>query len=497
MHSFLWWHHNSFWRFVCDWWPFFLLLFVLLFCYHLAHLAGVQDWLLFVSSCHLLLTDLSKTGWLARGGRTSHINKISPAWRFFIPDFQFSWMLYTFERLFDHRGKLLVWFDETESLLSPYIASIGLAGMVRWRKAGKRQTNFLSRLGVEVSLSMFSRFYHLIRGYLWLFLLLFFDTWLVFIDRYCVVFVLYPLFLLILFNILKHGLMERSRMVLRILRYFFHLRFLFYFIVLNNILLSFVGLFHLFQSSVNNSFLNNLFNSFLIHLKFKIIEVISKIHFVQFSKMFSSIGVLIISDHLFEGTVFNFRRPFLDLPQNLNISIGDQTIKIEGGQSWNNYIDYLLLVFLHFVHKILLDLPLSKPTSRSSFFLPLNAFRASLLAFSNSTIPSIAIYLALTCYLLWMGRQTSQRGNVHFSRWEEGYFWCKNEWWGVDGSSSWEFSGRHWIFFWTFKYYNNHFISIFVSTTFKLPLCMRPKTTLSKFYLALCSLSKWMQPVPV
>ena len=175
--------------------------------------------------------------------------------------------------------------------------------------------------------------------------------------------------------------MERSRVVLRILGYFFNLRLLFYFIVLNSILLSFVGLFNLFQSSIDNSFLNNFLNSFLIYLKFKIIEVVTKVHFVQFSKMFSSICVLIISNHLFEGTVFNFRRPFLDLPQNLYISIVDQTIQVEGGQSWNNYVDYLLLIFLHLIYKILLDLPQIKYTSRSSFFLALNAFRASLLAF--------------------------------------------------------------------------------------------------------------------
>ena len=144
---------------------------------------------------------------------------------------------------------------------------------------------------------------------------------------------LYPLFLLILFNILKHGLMERSRVIFRILGYFFYLRLFFDFIILNSILLSFIGLFNLFQSSIDNSFLNNFLNSFLINLKFKIIEVVSKIHFVQFSKMFSSIGVLIISNHLFEGTVFNLRRPFLDLPQNFNVSIVDQTIKVEGGQS--------------------------------------------------------------------------------------------------------------------------------------------------------------------
>ena len=57
-------------------------------------------------------------------------------------------------------------FDKAESLFPPDMASISLAGMVGGRKTGKGQANFLSRFGVEVGLSVFSRFYHLIRGYL-------------------------------------------------------------------------------------------------------------------------------------------------------------------------------------------------------------------------------------------------------------------------------------------------------------------------------------------
>ena len=47
-------------------------------------------------------------------------------------------------------------FDKAESLFPPDMASICLAGMVGGRKAGKGQTNFLSRFCVEVGLSMFS-----------------------------------------------------------------------------------------------------------------------------------------------------------------------------------------------------------------------------------------------------------------------------------------------------------------------------------------------------
>ena len=137
MHSFFWWHKNLFWRFVWDWWSFLMLLFVFLFYYHLAHLPRVEDWLLFVFSCCFLLTDLAKAGRLAMCGGASHVYKISPTWRFLLPDFDFSGMFNTFERLLDDRGKLLVRFDKAESLFPPDIASISLAGMVGGRKARK------------------------------------------------------------------------------------------------------------------------------------------------------------------------------------------------------------------------------------------------------------------------------------------------------------------------------------------------------------------------
>ena len=114
-----------------------MLLFVFLFYYHLAHLPGVEDWLLFVSSCRLLLTDLAKARRLAMCDGASHIDKISPTWRFFISDFDFSGMFNTFERLLDDRRKLLMRFDEAKSLFPPDVASISLAGMVGGRKARK------------------------------------------------------------------------------------------------------------------------------------------------------------------------------------------------------------------------------------------------------------------------------------------------------------------------------------------------------------------------
>lgn len=183
------------------------------------------------------------------------------------------------------------------------------------------------------------------------------------------------------------------------------------------------------QRKIADSFLSYLrYDSqpFLGELHLEGRQIISSIHLVQFPEMVSPINILVVSDQFLERPPPYLLAPLVNFVQYLKVAVSDQTVLAELVQNGINNRHDTVAVLRDALLELDLDLNSAEHTARISLLRSSKALRASLLADSNSTIPSIAISLLLMCSFLWMGRHYWQRGSVHFSKSERGVLLTQN-----------------------------------------------------------------------
>lgn len=76
-----------------------------------------------------------------------------------------------------------------------------------------------------------------------------------------------------------------------------------------------------FESSVDDTSWNKLFDFLFVQLELKIVKVVSAIHFIQFSEMLSPVDVLVVPYEFFEWASFDFVDSLMYLFEDFDVAV--------------------------------------------------------------------------------------------------------------------------------------------------------------------------------